>query len=80
MTHTVYMSQIRRAFLQAHTAIWEDLETTSMEITDQKRLWQEKHHAKIFGGPFDDHGISVRDIGLEFESESDYVLFMLEWS
>jgi hypothetical protein len=83
---TMYMNENKDIFLRAHEAIGHNRNTTSLPIEEQIEGWKYDYHARIFGGQYekDSNGNysphNLRDIGVEFETKEDYVLFMLEWS
>lgn len=74
----------RDILLKAHAALWHD-KTKCIDIKTQKNLWKERYHANIFGGQYDftdgqTLSFSTRKIGFDFDSEENFMLFLLEWS
>lgn len=90
MTYKVPVKNLGIIFTHANDSLWIDkFGTVEHKMTVQEQIdgWREKFHATIYGGHFDyvndkhgEHEWNTHDAILEFDSEDDYMLFMLEWS
>jgi hypothetical protein len=84
--HLAYMSEIPAAFQNAHSHIWKAKNTDTLSIGEQVKGWKEIHNVTIFGGCYnkDSSGnyrsINTSAIGLEFEDDAAFYIFMMGWS
>lgn len=79
MTYTIPTNKIPVAFSRAHQSLWEDSGRKTIGISEQIDLWKQKFHVRIYDGWFENFNC-IYCPTLEFESEDDFVMFMLEWS
>lgn len=91
----VESESIRKAFDDAQASMWNNQHEKwrPISVKEQLQFWKEHFHATVSGGHFDhiesieskepyDHQNewNTRDAVVEFDTEGDYVLFLLEWS
>jgi hypothetical protein len=79
-----YIGKLGATFHNAHTSLFldENGRSCTLEVSEQKRRWKEKYKATIGGNYFSNQSTIGRidPIWIEFENESDYLMFMLTWS
>ena len=78
MSYRAKVNDIRQAHYNAWDALFESI-YSGHSIEETERLYYEKYHAKLIYGK-SHFGQIVNYEFIEFESESDYVMYMLEWS
>jgi dTDP-4-dehydrorhamnose 3,5-epimerase-like enzyme len=65
-------------------SLFEDAKVSSMSPKKQIKLFKKKYNGTLKGGHYsnkqNNNEWNTADAEIEFESESDYVMFMLEWS
>lgn len=88
MKITVTTKELGDIFDRAHDSLWKERNVAAIEVPDQIAFWRDRFNARIYGGHFDeyyknpdieDRSWNTEDAIIEFDSENDYVLFLLKW-